>query len=263
MIETYYIIACAGAALFGAVVGSFLNVCIYRVPLRESIVTPRSFCPSCRKTIPLYDNIPILSYLLLRGACRSCGSRISPVYPVIEVATALISLLLFHKYGLSWKYGISFIFVSALLVVTVIDIRYQIIPDAISIPGIPLAVLASAAVMGRPWLDALLGALIGGGLLFLVAAGYWLFTRREGMGGGDIKLLAMIGGFFGWQSLFFIVLASSVAGALVGLAIILMKKGSLKYAVPFGPFLSLAAFLNFFVGDVFERLLFFHQGNPW
>ena len=243
--------------VFGAVVGSFLNVCIHRLPLGKSIVRPRSRCPVCEKAIAPYDNIPLLSYLILRGRCRHCGVSISPVYPAVELLTAVLSLVLFRKFGLSLPYLASFVFSAALVVVAFIDLEHQIIPDVISLPGIPLFAAAGIGIMGLTLWDSLIGILLGGGVLYLVAAGYELLKKQEGMGGGDIKLLAMIGGFLGWKSLLFVILVSSLLGAVVGLSVILYKKGDLKYAIPFGPFLSAAAVLYLFYGEAFMRFFIY------
>jgi leader peptidase (prepilin peptidase)/N-methyltransferase len=243
--------------VFGAVVGSFLNVCIYRIPAGSSIATPSSHCPHCKKPIRFYDNIPILSYLVLRGRCRRCNEKISIIYPAVEALTALISLSLFLKYGPSLQYLIAFLFASALIVITFIDLEHQIIPDVISLPGIPLFAIAAVLVMDITVVESLIGVLIGGGVLFAIAFGYELITKREGMGGGDIKLLAMIGGFFGWKSLIFILLVSSFVGAIIGISVILFKGQDMKYAIPFGPFLSIAAVAYMFWGTHFMNFLLY------
>ena len=247
------------AFVLGAVVGSFLNVCIWRIPENMSIVTPASRCPECGHPIRFYDNIPLISYVFLRGRCRACGVRISLRYPFVEGLTALMTLFLFWKFGLSLKFLAAFIFVSALIVITFIDIDHQIIPDIISLPGIPICFLMAVFIMGLSFKDALLGLLIGGGSLYLVAVLYELATKREGMGGGDIKLLALMGAFLGWQSLLFILLVSSLVGAAVGISVMLAKGGDMKYAVPFGPFLSLAAVAYLFVGECATNLFLYHQ----
>lgn len=243
-------------ALLGAAIGSFLNVCIRRIPAGESLVFPASHCPKCNYPIKFYDNIPILSYLALRGRCRNCREGISLQYPLVELLTAIIALLLFWKFGLTWKFLFSFIFTCALIVITFVDFERQIIPDIITLPGIPIFFFTAVLAMEIPWRDALLGVLIGGGILYAIAFSYELIAKREGMGGGDIKLLAMLGAFFGWKSLFFILLVSSFLGAIVGISVILIKGKDMKYAVPFGPFLSLAALAYIFWGDEFIRLLF-------
>jgi leader peptidase (prepilin peptidase)/N-methyltransferase len=243
------------AFIFGAVVGSFLNVCIYRIPAKNSIVKPLSQCPYCHHPIRFYDNIPIISFFILRSRCRDCGERISWRYPLVELITAVFALLLFVKFGLSLNFLVFFIFTAVLIVITFIDLDHQIIPDVLSLPGIPIFFLAAIFIVKVPWHEALIGLLIGGGVLFLIAFVYEFITKREGMGGGDIKLLALIGGFLGWKSLIFILLFSSFAGALVGGAAMIVKKKDMKYAVPFGPFLSAAAIAYIFWGAAFMRFL--------
>ncbi|MCX5847426.1 MAG: prepilin peptidase [Deltaproteobacteria bacterium] len=242
----------------GAAVGSFLNVLICRIPEGQSIVFPASHCPKCMHAIRFYDNIPIISYLVLRGKCRDCHEKISLRYPIVEAITALLSLLLFWKFGLGLKYLFSFIFTCALIVITFIDFDHQIIPDVISLPGIPLFFLLAVFFMDVPVLEALLGIFIGGGCLFAIAFSYELITKREGMGGGDIKLLAMLGAFLGWKSLFFILFVSSLLGAFVGISMMIAKGKDMKYAVPFGPFLSIAAVVYLFVGVDAMNYLYFH-----
>ncbi len=243
--------------LIGAAIGSFLNVCIRRIPAGESLALPASHCPQCLHPIRVYDNIPLISYLILRGKCRNCGERISLQYPLVELLTAVLALLLFWKFGLSLKFLLAFIFTGVLIVITFIDLEHQIIPDVLTLPGIPLSLLAAVLGMGVPLLDAALGLLIGGGILYAIAFGYQLIAKREGMGGGDIKLLAMLGAFCGWKSLFFILLVSSFLGALVGITVMLIKGKDMKYAVPFGPFLSIAALAYLLWGNEFMRLFFF------
>ncbi len=243
------------AFIFGAAIGSFLNVCIFRLPAETSILKPRSQCPYCQHPVRNFDNIPLISFIVLRGKCRDCGGKISWRYPLVELITALLALLLFIKFGLTLKFLIFFIFTAVLIVITFIDLDHQIIPDIISLPGIPIFCLAAIFLVKIPWMEALIGLLIGGGVLFAIAFVYELLTKREGMGGGDIKLLAMIGGFWGWKSLIFILLFSSFSGAIVGITAMIIKKQDMKYAIPFGPFLSAAAIAYPFWGDSFMRLL--------
>ncbi|MDD5712900.1 MAG: prepilin peptidase [Smithellaceae bacterium] len=219
--------------VFGAIVGSFLNVCIWRLPEGGSIISPPSHCPKCGRMIRFYDNIPILSYLLLGGRCRDCRETISIRYPIVEFITATLALLLFWKFGMSWAFLASFVFTASLLVITFIDIDHQIIPDVISLPGIPIFFLAGIFLMRVSFWEALGGLMIGGGILYAIAVSYELVTKREGMGGGDIKLLAMMGGFLGWKSLIFILLFSSLTGAVIGLSVMVAKGANMKYAVPF------------------------------
>jgi len=245
----------AFVAVFGAAVGSFLNVCIWRLPEERSIVTPRSFCPVCGHSIRFYDNIPLLSYLLLWGQCRDCRTRIPWRYPLVEGLAGALALLLFWKYGLSVKFLVAFFFVSCLTVITFIDMDHQIIPDIITLPGIPIFFLAAVFVMKVPFYEALWGLLVGGGILYLIATVYAFLRKQEGMGGGDIKLLAMLGAFLGWKSLIFIILVSSLTAAIVGITLMVLQGKDMKYAVPFGPFLSLAAIAYLFWGDLFMRAL--------
>jgi leader peptidase (prepilin peptidase) / N-methyltransferase len=244
------------AFIFGAVVGSFLNVCIFRLPVHESIIKPLSRCPHCHHPIRFFDNIPLISFIILKGKCRDCGAKISWRYPLVELITAVLSLLLFFQFGLTLRFLTFFIFVSVLIVITFIDLDHQIIPDVLTLPGIPIFFLLAIFVVKIPWLEAVIGLLVGGGILFTIAFIYELISKREGMGGGDIKLLAMIGGFLGWKSLIFILLFSSFSGAIVGITAMIIKKQDMKYAVPFGPFLSAAAVAYLFWGDAFMRFLF-------
>jgi len=241
--------------IFGAIVGSFLNVCIFRLPKEESIIWPGSHCPHCKKPIKFYDNIPIISYLFLKGECRQCHGSISVQYPLVEGITALSSLLLIMKFGPSFAYLIYFAFVAALIVITVIDLYHQIIPDVISLPGIGVGLLASLLTSQISFSNSLLGILCGGGSLFLIATGYqWLF-KREGMGGGDVKLLAMIGAFLGWKAVIVTILLGSLIGSITGIILMVSKGKDFKYAIPFGPFLSLGAVAALFYG---ERIIYWY-----
>jgi len=249
------------ALMFGLILGSFLTVCIHRLPQGMSIVRPASSCPSCETPIHFYDNIPVVSYLLLRGRCRHCGHGISPRYPLVEILTGLLSLALALRYGPGWTYFLTLAFVSALLTVSFIDLQHQIIPDVISLPGILVGLAVSFTPWGLvPWTDAALGAVLGGGSLLAVAWGYRLVSGKEGMGLGDVKLLAMIGAWMGWKELPFIILIASLAGILIGGTALVVSRKGLRVRIPFGPFLSLAAVLVFFFGprirDVYFGLFF-------
>ncbi len=232
--------------IFGALVGSFLNVCILRLPKEESIVWPGSHCPHCKHPIKFYDNIPLVSYMLLKGRCRHCHSPISFQYPLVEGITALGSLLLFMKFGPSLSYLFYFLFVAALIVITVIDLYHQIIPDVISLPGIGVGLLTSLMIPQITFLTSLIGTLLGGGSLFLVATIYQRLFKREGMGGGDVKLLAMIGAFLGWKAVILTIFLSSLIGSITGIIMMLLKGKDFKYAIPFGPFLSVGAVVALF-----------------
>jgi leader peptidase (prepilin peptidase) / N-methyltransferase len=234
--------------LFGLVFGSFLNVCIYRIPIKKSIIFPPSSCPNCGRNIRFYDNIPLLSYLFLLGRCRSCHEHISLRYPLVELLSGLLSMALFIRYGLSYQYFMFYLFVTSLVVISFIDLQHQIIPDILSIPGILVGIALSFLPGHVRWIDSLIGALGGGGVLYLVALVFKKATGRDGMGGGDVKLLAMMGAWMGWRSLPFIVLLSSFSGILIGGGALLMAGKGYRVRIPFGPFLSLGALITFFFG---------------
>lgn len=242
--------------IFGLCIGSFLNVVIYRLPLDKSIVNPGSACPNCGYRLRWYDNIPVLSYIFLLGRCRQCRERISLRYPFVELMTGALSLALFVKYDLSWAYAAYFIFAAALVAVIFIDFDYQIIPDVITYPGTIIGLAASFFATPVNYKESLMGMLLGGGILYLIATGYFLITKREGMGGGDIKLLAMIGSFLGWKSIPLTIFSSAFLGAIVGIIAMVKTGEDSKLAIPFGPFLSIGAFLYLFAGPEIIRLYF-------
>jgi len=234
--------------LFGICVGSFMNVCIFRLPNSQSIVQPRSMCPKCGNSIKFYDNIPILSFLLLKRKCRYCNAPISFRYPLVEILGGLSAICVYLKFGITLEALIYYFFIVALLVITFIDIDHQIIPDRITLPGIPLFFLASFALPSIDLKDSLLGLVAGGGSLLAVAWAYHLVTKREGMGGGDIKLLAMIGTLVGWQGVLFTIFVASAVGTFAGIISMIGKTKDGKLAVPFGPFLSIGAITYIFFG---------------
>ena len=247
------------ALLFGAIIGSFLNVVIHRLPLENgSIVFPASHCPQCQNPLSWYENIPLISYLILRGKCRHCHQEISLQYPLVELCMALLSAAIVQRFGITITAAGYFIFCAALLTIIWIDLQHQIIPDVISLPGILLGFIFSFMSPALRWQDSLFGLLIGGGVLYAIALVYYLWRRQEGMGGGDIKLLAMIGAFLGWQSLPFVIFASSLTGACVGiLAMIKQGKGG-KTRIPFGPFLSITALIYLFFSKQVHMLYQFY-----
>ena len=243
--------------VFGLCIGSFLNVCIYRIPESKSIVHPGSSCPSCGTPIKVYDNIPVISYFILRARCRSCKHQISFRYPLVELFTGGIWVLSYLKFGFSLECLAMLVFLSVLILITFIDIDHRIIPDTISLPGIPLCFLGAVFLTPLGWKDSLIGILAGGGILFLVAEGYYRLKHEEGMGGGDIKLLAMIGAFIGWKGVFFTIFASSAIGTVIGLFLMVITRNNLKLAVPFGPFIALGATLYLFAG---QEILHWYYG---
>ena len=243
--------------VFGAVVGSFLNVCIVRLPKGESLISPPSHCPHCGASIPFYDNVPLISYLVLTGRCRLCREKISPRYFVVEFLTALFAVALWLRFSASITFLVAFVFVAALIVISFIDLDVRIVPDVISLPGIGLGLLISSGialwsvapppVIPNP-LSSLFGILLGGGVLLLVAWAYQFLTGNEGMGGGDVKLLAMIGAFLGWPAVPVTLFFASLAGSLIGLVLIAKKGVGIKHALPFAPFLCMGAIFHLFFG---------------
>jgi leader peptidase (prepilin peptidase)/N-methyltransferase len=238
--------------LFGLAVGSFLNVCIYRIPLKKSILTPPSCCTSCGSRIKFYDNIPVLSYIILRGRCRNCGAHFSFLYPTIELVTALISMALYTRFNYINnslpQYFIFFSFISALICISFIDLEHQVIPDIISIPGIITGFILSLFFNHVTWMSSLAGIITGGGILLLVALVFEAVMKKEGMGGGDVKLLAMIGAWLGWKAVPFVILASSLTGSVLGIVALLLAGKGLRTKIPFGPFLAFGAILYIFFG---------------
>jgi len=237
------------AFIFGACIGSFLNVCIYRIPAALSIVHPGSSCPRCKTMIPFYDNIPIFSYLLLMGKCRHCEAPIAIRYPFVELLGGLFAVACVLSFGPTLHGLVVFAFIATLIVVTFIDLDHRIIPDTISLPGIPLFFLGALAVPTVTWQASAIGIVAGGGSLFIVAWVYQFMTRREGMGGGDIKLLAMIGAMIGWQGILFTLFAASAIGTIVGLLAMIRSGKGMKLAIPFGPFLAMGAIIYLFCGE--------------
>lgn len=237
-----YIVAC----LFGAVVGSFLNVCIHRLPRRKSVVWPASHCPSCASPIAAYDNIPILSYLLLRGRCRTCRALISPQYPIVELANGVGYGLILWQFGTGWPAAVYALLFSSLLVIAFIDFFHQIIPNVITLPGIALGLLGAITILPVGLLDSVLGILLGYGIPWGIANAYLYFRGKEGMGLGDAKLLAMIGAFLGWKPMLLTIMVGAMVGSIVGLTLFAMKITRWDQHLPFGVFLALGAVVSIF-----------------
>ncbi len=240
-------IGLALAALLGLVVGSFLNVCIHRLPAGESLAWPASRCPHCRTPLRVYDNIPVLSYLALRGRCRSCGEPIAPRYPLVEVLTAglfVASYALFDGALLAQR----ILFGCAMVVLFFVDFEHYRLPNEITLPGIALG-FASSFFLPPGWVDSLLGILIGGGGLWLLGWIWLVLRKEEGMGFGDVKMLAMIGAFLGWKVMLATLFFSTILGSMLGLGLIALQKGNMKTALPFGCFLAIGGLLGSIVGD--------------
>jgi len=237
------------AFAFGTLIGSFLNVCTLRLPEGESIVRPASRCPACRTPIRPWDNIPILSFLLLRGRCRACGRPISWRYPLVEALTGLLFAAVIWREGLT-PLGVSLlVFVSALIVVSFIDLDHQIIPNVITLPGIPFGLLVGLLTNDPPLLDRILGALAGAGFLYLVLFYGGVVFGQEAMGEGDLNLIALIGAFLGWRGVIVSILVGCLTGSAVGLALIGLQRLKRREHIPFGPFLALGAVVALFWGE--------------
>ena len=233
---------------FGLILGSFLNVCIHRIPRRESLVHPPSACPQCNERIRFYDNIPLISYVILRGKCRFCKKPISIRYPMVEFLSGSLSMALFVKYGLSPHYFLLYFFSASLIIITFVDLHHKIIPDVISLPGILIGFVAVSlfGLNGLSWKDSLIGIVIGGGLLYLIGVSYEWLRKKEGMGMGDVKLLAMIGAWMGYMALPYIILISSLTGIIIGGGSLLLTRRDLGQRIPFGPFLVLGTLMTLF-----------------
>jgi leader peptidase (prepilin peptidase) / N-methyltransferase len=239
--------------LFGLIWGSFLNVVIHRLPLRQSLVSPRSRCPSCGKEVAAYDNVPLLSYLVLLGRCRHCKAGISLRYPFVEASVGAASLAAVLRHGPSLAAVVELAFVAAMVALIFIDYDHKILPDSITIPGTVLGLFYAGlrsvlALSPRPVGDALLGAALGFGLLFLVAEVYFRLRKEEGMGFGDVKMMAMVGAFVGWKGVLLTLFLGSLSGTLVGLLVLALQGGNLKSKLPFGTFIGLGAIATVYVG---------------
>ena len=240
--------------VIGTLIGSFLTVCIYRLPREGSIVAPRSACPACGEKIRWFDNIPLLSFILLGGRCRSCRASISYRYPIVELVNGMGYVVILWRFGWGWPALVYGIFFSALLTITWIDWDHFIIPDAVTLPGILLGVLCAWWVLPVGLVNSLIGVIVGGGLLLAIAWISPFLFGKEGLGGGDIKLLAMVGAFLGWQLVLATLMIASILGTLVGVGLIALRAMKRGQYMPFGPYLALGAVIS---------LLFGHQIMAW
>jgi leader peptidase (prepilin peptidase)/N-methyltransferase len=243
-------------AAIGLAVGSFLNVCIHRLPRGESLNHPASRCPQCGTALRWFDNVPVLGYLWLRGRCRSCRAPISVRYPIIEVVTMALFLVHYAVFGWSALLAVRLVFACAMVVLFAIDLEHHLLPNVITLPGI-VAGLAFSIWLPPGIRDALIGAAAGGGVLWLIGEAYFRYAGEEGMGGGDVKMLGMIGAFLGWKLVILTLVLSSVAGSLIGVLMIVTRRGGLKYELPYGTFLALAALAASLVG---ERIVAWYVG---
>ncbi len=225
---------------FGLIVGSFLNVCIYRLPLGMSVAWPGSRCTSCDRSLAWFENIPVVSWAILRGRCRTCAEPVSWVYPVVELVTATMFVATFAAYGLTPLFAVRVVFGCALIVLFAIDFEHQILPNVITLPGIVIGFLCSL-IAPPGWTSSLIGLVVGGVFPFLVAEGYMRVRGREGMGMGDLKMFAMVGAFLGWPLVWITLLLSSVLGIAIGGTALLVSKRGLGTRIPFGTFIAVAA----------------------
>jgi len=236
--------------LIGLALGSFLNVCIYRIPKKTSILFPGSFCPRCGAKIRSYDNIPLLSYIILKGRCRNCKAKISLQYPLVEFITSALLVLAYLRFGLTWDFVARSILILFMILTFFIDLKHRIIPDVLTFPGIILGFLLSFVVKSPSILNSLLGILVGGGMFYLAAILGELLFKKESLGGGDIKLAMMLGAFLGWQKILLVLLLSAFLGTLIGgAALFLSKDVKETRTIPFGPFLALGTVIAMFAGD--------------
>jgi len=242
--ETIIIIALCGLAW-----GSFLNVVIYRVPLRLSLVHPPSSCPSCKTRIKFYDNIPAVSYLVLRGRCRYCGQKIPFTYFLVELLTPTVFLVLYGKYALSLQFFAACLFSSLLIALGLIDYYHKILPDRITFPGIVLSLAYSFFRPDLTFWKSVIGAAVGAGFLLFIYGTYYLVRKKEGLGMGDVTMMLLVGAFLGWQKTLLTLILASFAGALVGISLVLIKKKNLQYSLPYGTFLAPAAWVALVWGD--------------
>ncbi len=235
-------------AALGLAVGSFLNVVVHRLPRQESLVSPGSRCPTCGSALRWFDNVPVLSYAFLGGRCRGCREVINVRYPLVELITAAVFVWHYAAFGWTPLLAVRLLFAASLVALFAIDLEHHLLPDAITLPGIVAGLLASVFVPPG-FTEALIGALIGGGVLWGIGEAYFRYAGEEGMGGGDVKMLAMIGAFLGWKLVLVTLVLSSVAGSLLGLGLIVVHRGGLKKALPFGTFLALGALAASLYGD--------------
>jgi leader peptidase (prepilin peptidase)/N-methyltransferase len=256
---TAYLLIDLFAALVGLVVGSYLNVVVHRLPREESTVLPRSRCPRCGALIRARDNLPLVSFLLLRGRCRICRGPISWRYPLVEATTAVLFVACLKAFGLHWHALVAAFFGCLLIALAAIDLEHYLLPDLITLPGLAIGLLLSIGGVWIPWRDAVAGAALGGGGLWLLAKAWYLLRREEGLGLGDVKMLAMVGAFLGWQGVLVTVFLASLAGASVGLTLIALGRMEMSSKLPFGVFLGVAGLAALFLGPslvaAYARLL--------
>ncbi|ADY73413.1 Prepilin peptidase [Desulfurobacterium thermolithotrophum DSM 11699] len=237
------------AFIFGTIIGSFLNVCIHRIPKEESIITPPSYCPKCGKKIKWYDNIPIISYLILKGKCRNCKEKISIQYPLVELLTGFLTT------GIVWKYGISvtsfyfLLLTYVLVVVSMIDLKTMLVPVKLCYFAMIAGILFSIFVPSISLKDSILGASFGAGIILFIIETYYILKGKEGMGYGDANVMAVIGAFLGWEKVLLTIFLASLIGAVWGIIFMILRGKNSQLALPFVPFLSLATYVTIIFGN--------------
>ena len=236
------------AGALGLAVGSFLNVCIYRLPRGQSLASPPSRCPACERPLRPWHNIPVVSWIALRGRCAHCRCRISARYPVVEIVTAVVWVLVAGMTPPGWLLASRLVLATALIALFMIDLEHQLLPNVITLPGIAVGFAFSFLAPPGP-VNSLIGILVGGGTLYAIAAGYYWLRKEEGMGMGDVKMLAMIGAFLGWRAVLLTLVLASFAGSVIGVAILAVQRGNLRYALPFGTFLALGTMIAMLFGE--------------
>jgi len=234
--------------VLGLVVGSFLNVCIYRLPRGQSVNWPGSRCTTCDRTLSWYENVPVVSWVVLRGRCRTCGERISVMYPIVEMITAVLFIAGYFVYGWTPLLAVRLAFACAMVVLFVIDLQHYLLPNIITVPGIVIGFVLSF-FLPPGWKASLIGLIAGGGVLFAIAEAWYRLRGIEGLGMGDVKMLAMIGAFLGWKLVLVTLVLSSFAGSLIGIGAIALGRGGMKSALPFGTFLAVGALVAAVAGD--------------
>jgi leader peptidase (prepilin peptidase)/N-methyltransferase len=233
---------------FGLVVGSFLNVCIYRLPLKQSIVWPASRCTACERPLDWYENIPVFAWLALGGRCRTCQTSISPMYPIIELITSALFVGAYLLYGLTPLVFVRIAFGCAMIVLFVIDLQHRILPNVITVTGVPIG-LALSLFLPPGWKESVIGLLLGGGVLYVIGEAYYRLRGIDGLGMGDVKMLAMIGAFLGWRLTLVTLIFASFTGSLAGVGMLVTGRGGMKAALPFGTFLAVGALVAAVAGD--------------
>jgi leader peptidase (prepilin peptidase)/N-methyltransferase len=252
-------ITIAFLCVLGLVVGSFLNVCIYRLPRGESLMWPGSRCPHCGRSLHWYENIPVAGWLALGGRCRTCRTRISVQYPIVELVTAAVFVAGYLLYGWTPLLALRLLFACAMIVLFAIDLQHHILPNVITLPGI-VAGLAASLFLPPGVRSSLIGAVAGGGVLFLISEAYYRLRGHEGLGMGDVKMLAMIGAFLGWPLMLLTLVLASFSGSLVGAGVLASGRGGMKFALPFGTFLAIGALVAAVAGaPILDWYLGFYQ----